>query len=149
MTIIRQAVLTDLDAIVPLLDAYRQFYGQQSDSEGAHLFLRNRFEHSQSVLYLAELEGQPVGFAQLFPTFSSVLMRRVFVLNDLYVAPQARRSGIATGLLKAAENHARALGAARLSLITAIDNLSGQSLYEACGWVRDQAFYTYHRHITD
>lgn len=147
MIVIRQATLTDLDLIAPLLDAYRRFYGQESDITGARLFLRDRFEHGQSVLYLAEMEGQPVGFTQLFPTFSSVLMQRVFVLNDLYVAPQARRTGIATRLLKAAENHARTLGAARLSLITAVDNLPGQSLYEACGWVRERAFYTYHLHL--
>lgn len=148
MPLIRQAVLSDLDAIVPLLDEYRQFYGQKSDREGAFHYLRARFEHGQSVLYLAEVEGQAVGFAQLFPTFSSVLMRRTFVLNDLYVAPRARRSGIARALLQAAENHARATGAARLSLITAVDNLPGQSLYESCGWTRERAFYTYHLHLT-
>ena len=147
MLSIRQAVLSDIDALVPLLDAYRQFYGQKSDPEGARLFLNARFEHGQSVLYLAEISEEAVGFTQLFPTFSSVLMRRVFVLNDLYVAPHARRSGVAKALLSAAENHARALGAARLSLITAIDNLPGQSLYESCGWVREQAFYTYHLHL--
>ncbi len=148
MPLIRQAVLADLDSLALLLDAYRQFYKQPADIEGARAFLRARFEHGQSVLFVAEKEGQAVGFTQLFPTFSSVLMQRVFVLNDLFVAPQARRTGTGRALLEAAANHAHALGAARLSLITAIDNLPGQALYESCGWVREQKFYTYHLHCS-
>ncbi|MGQ3672589.1 GNAT family N-acetyltransferase [Xanthobacter sp. TB0136] len=147
MPLIRQAALEDLEALVPLLDAYRQFYGQPGDLAGARAFLKARFEHGQSVLFLAEEKGETVGFTQLFPTFSSVLMRRVFVLNDLFVAPQARRTGTGRALLEAAARHARTLGAARLSLITAVDNLPGQALYESCGWVREQKFFTYHLHL--
>jgi GNAT superfamily N-acetyltransferase len=96
---IRQAVLADLDAVVTLFDAYRQFYGQPSDAEAARTFLQARFEHGQSVMLLAESQGQAVGFTQLYPSFSSVSMARVFVLNDLFVALTARRLGVGRSLV--------------------------------------------------
>jgi ribosomal protein S18 acetylase RimI-like enzyme len=141
---IRQAVLADLDAVATLFDAYRQFYGQPSDEAAAKTFLQARFEHGQSVVLLAELHGQAVGFTQLYPSFSSVSMARVFVLNDLFVAPTARRLGVGEALLTAAADHARQLGAVRLSLTTNVENLPAQSLYESMGWERDQKFYAYH-----
>jgi ribosomal protein S18 acetylase RimI-like enzyme len=141
---IRQAVLADLDAVAILFDAYRQFYGQPSDEAAAKTFLQARFEHGQSVVLLAESQGQAVGFTQLYPSFSSVSMARVFVLNDLFVAATARRLGVGEALLNAAANHARQLGAVRLSLTTNVQNLPAQSLYESMGWERDQKFYAYH-----
>ena len=141
---IRQAVLADLDAVVILFDGYRQFYGHASDAEAARIFLQARFEHGQSVVLLAELQGQAVGFTQLYPSFSSVSMARVFVLNDLFVAPTARRLGVGEALLTAAADHARQLGAVRLSLTTDVQNLPAQALYESMGWARDQKYYAYH-----
>ena len=141
---IRQAVLVDLDAVVTLFDAYRQFYGQASDEAAAKTFLKARFEHGQSVVLLAESQGQAVGFTQLYPSFSSVSMARVFVLNDLFVAPTARRLGVGEALLTAAADHARQLGAVRLSLNTDVQNLPAQALYESMGWARDQKYFAYH-----
>lgn len=141
---IRQAVLSDIDAVSILFDAYRQFYGQTSDEAAAKTFLRARFEHGQSVVLLAKSQGQAVGFTQLYPSFSSVSMARVFVLNDLFVAPTARRLGVGEALLAAAAAHARQLGAVRLSLNTDVQNLPAQALYASLGWERDQKFYAYH-----
>ena len=141
---IRQAVLADLDTAAILFDAYRQFYGQASDEAAAKAFLQARFEHGQSVVLLAESQGQAVGFTQLYPSFSSVSMARVFVLNDLFVAPTARRLGVGEVLLTAAADHARQLGAVRLSLTTNVQNLPAQSLYASLGWELDQKFYAYH-----
>ena len=141
---VRQAVLADLDAVADLFDHYRQFYGQASDLAAARAFLTARFEHGESTIFLAESEGQALGFTQLYPSFSSVSMARVFVLNDLYVAPSARRHGVGQQLLKAAVIHVGQLGAVRLSLTTAVDNVTAQSLYESTEWLRDEKFYTYH-----
>ena len=140
----RQAVLADLDVVAGLFDAYRQFYDQVGDLVAARNFLRARFEHGQSVILLAESQGQAVGFTQLYPSFSSVSMARVFQLNDLFVAPTARRLGVGEALLKAASDHARQMGAVRLSLTTNVQNLPAQALYESMGWTRDQKFYAYH-----
>lgn len=141
---VRQATVHDLDTLVPLFDGYRQFYGKPSDPEGARAFLAARFSHHQSVILLAlGSDGTGLGFTQLYPLFSSVRMVRAYLLNDMFVSPQARRQGVAAALLREAESHARALGAASLSLSTALDNAPAQALYESMGWQRDRQFCEY------
>jgi GNAT superfamily N-acetyltransferase len=141
---IRQATIHDLDTLVPLFDGYRQFYRQPSDLACARSFLAERFAHHESVILLAcDERGAGLGFIQLYPLFSSVRAVRIYLLNDLFVFAEARRQGVAKALMIAAAEHARALGAAKLSLTTALDNRPAQALYESLGWQRDQAFCEY------
>ncbi|HEY8860754.1 MAG TPA: GNAT family N-acetyltransferase [Candidatus Limnocylindria bacterium] len=140
-----RAELDDLDALVPLFDAYRRFYGQTADLAGARAFLADRFKRGESVIFLAVVDGAIVGFTQLYPTFSSVSMKRLWVLNDLFVAPDARKSGAGRALLERAERWAAETGAKGLTLSTEITNLPAQRLYEACGWTKDDEFIHYHR----
>jgi GNAT superfamily N-acetyltransferase len=141
---VRQAVLTDLDDIAPLFDGYRQFYGKESDVGAATQFLRDRFDHGEATVFLAYDGAEPVGFTQLYPSFSSVSMARVFILNDLFVASSHRRQGVGALLLKAATGYAQSLGAVRVSLNTDIQNTTARATYEALGWTRDQQYYAYH-----
>lgn len=140
---IRRALLSDLDAIVPLFDAYRQFYRQPSDPERAREFLRERLEKQESVIFLAFDGDVAVGFTQLYPSFSSGSLARIFVLNDLFVAPKARRLGVGAALLRAAAEFGRQTGAVRLTLSTELTNSTAQSLYERSGWTRDTVFCVY------
>ncbi|BDU20604.1 GNAT family N-acetyltransferase [Dyella sp. GSA-30] len=142
-TRIRQATVDDLHDIVPLFDAYRQFYGQPADLSRAHAFLSERFTRNESVILVAMDGSRFVGFTQLYPLFSSVRTVRTYLLNDLFVAADARRHGVAAALLHAAAEHARAIGAASLSLSTAHDNMPAQRLYESLGWKRDEHFREY------
>ena len=140
---IRRATLDDLDQLVPLFDAYRQFYGQHSDPIAARQFLSDRLAKNESVVLIAENDGgAAVGFVQLHPTFSSILIAPMYLLNDLYVIPEARKRGVGTQLLKSAVETARATGAVRVELATAITNVSAQRLYESLGWQRDE-FHLY------
>lgn len=141
---VRQATLSDLEILVPLFDGYRQFYGRASDLHAAREFLLARFNHGESVLFIAFETGNPVGFTQLFPSFSSVSLARTFVLNDLFVIAGARRKGVASKLMSAAVEFAATLGAVRVSLSTAITNETAQALYQSAGWKRDEQFYVYH-----
>ena len=140
-----RAGLDDLDALVPLFDAYRRFYGQASDVAGARAFLADRFKRGESVIFLAVVDGAIVGFTQLYPSFSSVSMKRLWILNDLFVTPDARKSGAGRALLERAERWAAETGAKGLTLSTQITNLGAQRLYEACGWTKDDEFLHYHR----
>lgn len=140
---IRRAVGADLDLLVPLFEAYRRFYLVAPDPEGSRTFLRQRLSMKDSILLLAFQEDEAVGFAQLYPSFSSVRAARVFVLNDLYVAPAGRGHGVATALLQQSATTARQAGALMLTLSTGHDNLSAQALYESRGWTRNEAFRTY------
>lgn len=141
---VRQAVLSDIEALTPLFDAYRQFYGRASDVAAARAFLLERFNHSESVLFIAHEGNQPVGFTQLYPSFSSVSLARTFILNDLFVYENARKKGVATKLMSAAAEFAESLGAVRISLTTAINNEIAQRSYQSSGWKRDEQFYVYH-----
>ena len=143
---VRQAVLGDLDALAPLFDRYRQFQGRDSDVAAAREFLRARFDHGESVVFLARDDDRALGFAQLYPSFSSVSLTRVLLLNDLFVDEAGRRRGIASRLLGAVEAHARTLDAARITLFVARPNTAAQALYEARGWKQDDQFHVYHRH---
>lgn len=143
---VRQATLSDLDALAALFDQYREFQGQASDLPAARDFLRARFDHGESVVFVAHSGNAPVGFAQLYPSYSSVSLARVFVLNDLFVHPSGRRKGIASKLLATVEGYAWSLGAVRVTLNVARDNAPGQALYEALGWSQDRQFHMYHRY---
>src|SRR5262245_5010029 len=140
---VRQATVADLDLIVPLFDAYRQFYRQPADLEGARRFLRDRFEHNQSVILLAFADHATIGFTQLYPSFSSGAMARILILNDLFVSPAARRCGAGSALLSAAADYGRRIGAVRLELSTELTNAAARSVYERIGWKRDAVFCTY------
>jgi GNAT superfamily N-acetyltransferase len=129
--------------IAPLFDAYRQFYGQTSDLDGARRFLLERLQQGESVIF-AVIEGEnTLGFTQLYPSFSSVSMRPIWILNDLFVVENARRRGVGARLLTAARDHAMQTGAARLVLSTGVENRTAQALYEQQGWKKDTAYFHY------
>ena len=141
---IQQATILDVEQLIPLFDGYRQFYGTSSDLTLARQFLVDRMTRNESVVLLARGDdGASLGFAQLFPSFSSVRAAPIYVLNDLFVVPVARRQGVGTLLLQAAADMARATGAIRLKLSTAITNVAAQRLYEAMKWTREKDFQVY------
>jgi GNAT superfamily N-acetyltransferase len=140
----RQATIFDLDILVPLFDAYRQFYRKPSDAGLARRFLRDRFEHSESIIFAAvRPDGSAVGFTQLYPSFSSASAARIFILNDLFVSPEARRRRVGALLLNAAAQFGREMGAVRLTLSTELTNVTAQALYEGEGWTRQEEFLVY------
>ena len=141
---VRAATPDDLPELTRLFDGYRAFYRQPSDPAAAGCFLRERFEHADSHLFVAPSNQGLAGFTQLYPSLSSVAMARIFVLNDLFVEPVQRRSGVGRALLEAVHAFARSRGAVRVSLETAVDNHTAQRLYEALGYARDAAFHRYH-----
>lgn len=143
---VRRALLSDLGPLAMLFDRYRQFQGQPSDLSAARRFLLDRFDHGDSVIFLAFDGETAVGFAQLYPSFSSVSLSRVFILNDLYVDESSRRKGAASKLMIALEELAWCLGATRVTLNVARDNATAQALYASRGWKQDEHFFMFHRH---
>jgi ribosomal protein S18 acetylase RimI-like enzyme len=146
----RPAEARDLEAVATLFDSYRQFYEMPADLALARRYLTERFQKKESVIIVAQSDaGELVGFTQLYPAFCSVLAARTFVLYDLFVTPAARGTGAGRALMDAAEAHGRGAGAARLELSTAHTNKIGQSLYESCGWIRDNVYYVYQKSLRD
>src|SRR5208337_3271218 len=73
----------------------------------------------------------------------SFLMERLWILNDLFVSPGARKRGVGVALLQRAEEFARQTNAKGLELETWVNNIPAQHLYEKCGWKRNVEFYQY------
>ena len=129
---------------MPLFDGYRVFYKQPSDPEKARAFLAERIEKEESVIFAAEDgNGALLGFTQLYPLFSSIAARRVWLLNDLYVAPEARRRGVARALMNATRAFGEKTGVRGIALETGIDNTQAQALYEDLGYVKQEGTWWY------
>ncbi len=142
MTTIKLAQIEDLDSLAPLFDAYRVFYKQDSDLELAKHFLSNRLLKSESVIFLAKDDDRPLGFTQLYKTFSSVSAQHSWILNDLYVREDVRGKGIGEKLLKRAQKFALDDDAKGLALETGSDN-PAQKLYEKLGWEKETEYLHY------
>lgn len=138
-----RATVEHLDLVAPLFDGYRQFYKQPSNLDGARQFIKDRLIRHESVIFLALVDEAGVGFTQLYPSFSSTSMRRLWILNDLFVASSGRRQGIGEALLERARQFAIDDGAKGLMLETAVTNTTAQKLYERLGWKRDTEYYVY------
>jgi ribosomal protein S18 acetylase RimI-like enzyme len=138
-----QATIEDLEGVSNLFNLYRIFYQQESDLESAKTYIKERIENKESVLFVVKDKQNYVGFTQLYPAFSSISLKRAWILNDLYVDKKARKQGVGELLLHKAKEYAIETGAKSLSLSTAPDNHSAQRLYEKNGYKRDDQFYHY------
>ena len=137
-----QAGSEHLNALIPLLDGYRIFYGQVGDPEGAGRFLGERLRLKDSTIFLALDSGQAVGFTQLYPSFSTVSLEPLMILNDLYVLPEHRGKGWGEALLRKAQEYCRRKGWKGLALETGTEN-PARHLYERLGWERDTHCFHY------
>lgn len=141
---VRRATPADAGVIAPLFDLYRQFYRRPPDPGLARRFIGARLERDESVIFIAEDgAGAAIGFVQLYPVFESVAAGRRWVLHDLFVHPDHRRSGAGRALMAAARGLAEETGAVDVVLCTAVDNHDAQALYESLGYVRDDGFLYY------
>ncbi|UAL48016.1 GNAT family N-acetyltransferase [Sutcliffiella horikoshii] len=141
---IYQATMKDLDAVASLFNMYRTFYQQTPDLEGAKTFIRSRLENKDSVIFVAKSNNEYIGFTQLYPTFSSISMKKAWILNDMFVDAKARNHGVGGMLLQKAKEFANKTGAKSITLETTPDNEVAQGLYEKYGYKKDDQYYHYY-----
>lgn len=139
--------LEDIDDLLPLFLGYRVFYKREPMPEESRAYMRARFAAGDYVGFLARLDGKPAGFAILSPTFSSGVMKRIWLLNDIFVEPSLRKAGVGAALMKRVEEFGRDTGAGRIDLFTAQDNATAQSVYERAGYARDRVFFRYQKSL--
>ncbi len=139
---IKKINIEELDDLIPLFNAYRMFYKQDSDPEACRAFLKERIERNESIIFLAFHDDKAVGFTQLYPVFSSVSLQSFCILNDLFVDPEIRGKGIGEALLNAAKKYAKENNLKGLSLETGNDN-PAQHLYERLSWNKDTDYLHY------
>lgn len=136
---ISKAEIHDIDVLAQLFDAYRVFYEKESDLPAAEKFLLERIKNNDSEIFIAfNAENAAMGFVQLYPLFSSTRMKRLWLLNDLYVQPLYRGQRVSVALIDEAKKLSRNSNAAGLMLETAKSNLIGNSLYLRTGFVLDE-----------
>lgn len=145
---IKKVGLAELDALAELFDAYRQFYRKPADLEGAKNFLHKRISREESVIYLARNDaGQAMGFVQLYPSFSSISMKRTWILNDLFVAKRFRRQKVGHRLMEQARELAEQTGATAIMLETEKNNNIAQTLYKKLGYTQSRDYHVYYLHL--
>ena len=140
-----QATLEHLDLLTPLFIKYREFYGELPFPDSSRKFLETRLKRKESVIYLAlaDDEDKLLGFCQLYPSFSSLSLKRVWILNDIYVAEDARRQLVADNLMRTAKKMAKETHAVRLRVSTSSNNNVAQKTYESMGFREDSEFKNY------
>lgn len=142
---IRKASVEDLDQLTPLFDKYLIFYKKKSNFEKHKSFLKERIEKNEAVIFIAfdEKTEKAIGFALIYPTFSSILLSKILILNDLYVDSTIRKNGVGEKLILETVVLAKELNANLLRLRTAKNNVIAQGLYHKMGFLRDEFLHSY------
>jgi GNAT superfamily N-acetyltransferase len=141
---INLAQSTDLDQLSKLFDDYRVFYKMSPDVVAARSFLSERIINKESVIFVARIDDELVGFVQLYPLFTSTRLKRIWLLNDLFVSPSFRGQKISVMLIDRAKEHARDTNSAGLALETAKSNEIGNNLYPRTDFVLDREHNYYY-----
>lgn len=142
MELVRRATVSDAEELGVLFDLFRQFYRQAPDLEGATNYIKSRLNYEDSAIYVASVNDKLIGFTQLYPLFSSVGMKRMWLLNDLYVLEDYRGKNWGHQLIDAAKRLAANTGAAAILIETEKTNIRAQKLYEEVGFEEpDTRFY--------
>ena len=141
---IKQLQIENLAQLVPLFDEYMVFYEKESNPSKHEAYLRERIERDEATVFIAYDDiGHPVGFVLNYHSFSSTALGRIVVLNDLYVSETERNKGIGQRMIDRTLELANELGAVRVDLGTAKNNIQAQGLYEKIGFAKDTEFYSY------
>lgn len=141
---IRQAVIQDLPNIVPIFDAYREYFGQQKNPEEAEKFLFEKFEHLESVIFIVEQKSDVIGFAQLYPVFSSLSLKRVWLLNDFFIKGEYRNRGVGKELFAKVREFSKLTKAKGIELSVEHSNQKAWQFWEGQGFKIEDEFRYYH-----
>ncbi|MBN1528576.1 MAG: GNAT family N-acetyltransferase [Thermoleophilaceae bacterium] len=136
----------DLEELLPLMRAYCDFY--EVGPSDADLLAMSRVliddpERQGLQLIARDADGEAVGFATIFWTWSTLTAARLGVMNDLFVSPEARGTGLADALIEACAGQCRRRGVESLEWQTASDNHRAQAVYDRVGGDRSDRWLDY------
>jgi len=135
---IRKATIGDIEKLSKLFDDYRIFYKKESDLAGSKKFLLERIKNKESEIFVTEnSKNELIGFVQLYPIFSSTRMKKLWLLNDLFVSENYRGQGVSVSLIDEAKKLCKDSNACGLVLETAKSNEVGNNLYPKTGFSLD------------
>jgi GNAT superfamily N-acetyltransferase len=131
LTAATQPLFTEAAA---LFDEYRQHYGANPAPEAVETWMRDQLLSERSRIYVAAGGPEAYGICSVAVVPAALTLRSVWLVRDLYVAPAARRQGVARSLLTQIAEEGRVAGAHRLSLQTDAGNLWATALYDRSGF---------------
>ena len=141
---IKEVSISKINDVVDLFDKYMIFYEQESNPNRYKIYLENRINNKEAIIYVAyDSDTKPIGFVLNYHSFSSVSLGKIIVLNDLFVLEDYRKYGVGNKLIDCSINFAKETGAVRVDLGTAKDNFEAQSLYEKIGFIKDTEYFSY------
>jgi GNAT superfamily N-acetyltransferase len=137
---------TDLPELLPLMRGYCDFYEVHPSDDDLLAMARALIadpEREGTQLVARGEGGRAVGFATIFWSWSTLSASRIGVMNDLFVAPEARGSGVAEALIEACAERCRERGARSLEWATAHDNVAARKVYDRVGGVPEDRWLDY------
>jgi GNAT superfamily N-acetyltransferase len=143
---IRPVTEADLEDLLPLMRGYCEFYEVGPSDDDLRALSRTLIDDPEREgvqLIARDPEGRAVGFATIFWTWTTLSASRLAVMNDLFVAEDARGGGAADALIAACAERCRARGVGSLEWQTAHDNLRAQAVYDRVGAKRDERWLDY------
>lgn len=141
-----QAKADDLTELAQLFAEYRVFYEQPMEYHKSYDFLKERIEKGESDIFIAISDDKICGFTQLYPSFTSVGIGKIWILNDIFISPEYRKRGVAQSLIEKVLNYSEESDRGKVVLSTSYYNLKAQKLYEKLGFTKTE-FHTYVKYI--
>jgi GNAT superfamily N-acetyltransferase len=140
---VRRANLSDIEQLVQLFESYRIFYKKEPNQKAASDFLKKRLVQNDSVFFICSKDQQIGAFTQLYPIFSSTRMKRLWLLNDLFVSNEYRGEGLSKLLIQRCKDYCHETDACGLILETGKSNDIGNRLYPSVGFILDEKYNHY------
>lgn len=140
---ISNAVIGDANSIALLFNQYRMFYKLPTNNFASKQFIQERFKLQDSIIMVAKLQKEVIAFAQIYPSLSSVAMKPIWVINDLFVDENFRKLGAATKILESIERQAIENNIFSIKLATEKNNKAAKKLYELMGFKLNDRFDNY------
>lgn len=134
--IIKKSNVTYLDQLVVLFEEYRSFCDFEPSPERTEAFLAGLMRNEESVIFIAvDPEANKVmGFVNLYPSYSTLALQRLWILNDLGVSGDYRGKGVSKALIEKVLDFAKETDAVRVELKTEKTNTLALQLYKTMGF---------------
>ncbi len=137
----------DLPDLLPLMRGYCDFYEVAPTDDAllelARVLIEDPERQGLQLIARDDEDGRALGFATIFWTWSTLSADRLAVMNDLFVAKDARGGGVADALIGACTERCRERGVPELAWQTAKTNLRAQAVYERVRATRDERWLDY------
>lgn len=137
---IQRANIEHIEQSAQLLIKFQEFYNITSSIKDVENFLQKQIQSEKSIIFLAYLKenlNTAIGIAHLSPIFNTLLLNKIWILNDLYVDVSSRNFGVSKMLLEESAKFAKNDGASYLELKTEHTNMLAKHIYEKFGFQPD------------